>query len=277
MKDPADPLASTQAALPISLIATPRSALFTCAANERVPDVVARLPDFDHIPVTEDGQPESRVLGMLEAHRFRKDAYKGEVSEVYASLCEEHLIGSDAPIIDFILEASNHDCRLLVSGKSISGLVTVSDLQALPVRAALFTLITRLELVMADWIKSVGETAADAWLGRLDNYRRSRVLTHIRAARQADTYVDDLSCTYFDDKATIVRTSEKFAWDDEEFAEAMDKARKLRNALAHAHEYAATRKAAQQVCATVSAVSSWIDLLTPSPSLFSLATSTTIA
>ena len=46
-------------------------------------------------------------------------------------------------------------CRLVVSGTGIVGLVTLSDLQKLPVRAVLLALLTGLEISMSEAIEQV--------------------------------------------------------------------------------------------------------------------------
>ena len=62
------------------------------------------------------------------------------------------MIGADASILDFIKEADCRPCRLVVSGTGIIGLVTRSDIQKLPGRAALFALVTGLEISMSEAI-----------------------------------------------------------------------------------------------------------------------------
>jgi len=68
-------------------------------------------------------------------------------------LSEDDMIGADASIVAFVRDADRHKCRLVVSGCEINGLVSLSDLQKLPVRAALFTMVTHLEMVMANFIR----------------------------------------------------------------------------------------------------------------------------
>lgn len=259
-----DLLASTQAALPISLIATPRTALLTCSPDENVSDVVSRFADFDHIPVTEDGRFESRILGLLDAHRYRGGKCAQKVTDVYFSLREEHLIGSDAPIIDFIREADERDCRLLVAGKSISGLVTLSDLQALPVRASLFALVTRLELVMTEGIKREFG-GSDDWMERMSPGRREKLRDQIELAKKGEAFVEALLCTQFVDKFTVIAKSPKLPGDRKGFVRDLGAAQKLRDAIAHANEYASTRAKALDVCATVRTISMWIDRLSSFP------------
>ena len=67
------------------------------------------------------------------------------IADYFEPLSEDHLIGADASIIDFVMQAENHPVRLVVSDDEVAGLVSLSDLQHLPVRAAIFTLITSLE------------------------------------------------------------------------------------------------------------------------------------
>ncbi|MBV5269366.1 MAG: hypothetical protein JZU55_04890, partial [Afipia sp.] len=68
-------------------------------------------------------------------------------------ITEADLIGADAGILDFIRQADFSKFRFLVTGTEISGLVSLSDLQRLPVRAALFGVITHLEMVMTEVIR----------------------------------------------------------------------------------------------------------------------------
>lgn len=93
--------------------------------------------DFDFIPVLDDANDESFV-GLFHAADIRKRGISdGLVSSFYIPLAEEYLIGADASILDFVVQADSRPCRLVVSGAQIVGLVTLSDLQRLPVRAAL--------------------------------------------------------------------------------------------------------------------------------------------
>ena len=71
------------------------------------------------------------------------------IGDDFVPFSEDIVIGADASIIDFVTTADERQTRLVVSGDRVAGLVSLSDLQQLPVRAALFTLITRLEIAMA--------------------------------------------------------------------------------------------------------------------------------
>ena len=118
-------------------------------------------------------------------------------------LSEENLLGADASILAFVRDADHQKCRLIVSGHEISGLVSLSDLQRLPVCAALFGLITYLEIAMTGVIRQEF-TGTDGWLNRIAEGRRQKLQVEIAQARLDEPLVDALLFTQFADKATII-------------------------------------------------------------------------
>jgi CBS domain-containing protein len=164
--DPTVSLNKFQNDLTVSLISTPRASLKTCASDEKM-DVVAarnRADAFDFLPVTEPEDARrtgASIVGLIEMTHVNPDKNPvGIVRDYMVPLSEQNLIGSDASILRFLLEADRHRCRLVVSATEISGLVSISDLQKLPVRAALFAMITHLEMIMADNIRRGLDEAA---------------------------------------------------------------------------------------------------------------------
>ena len=130
-----------QAGLTVNLIATARAAFVTCAMNETLAQVIKDNSQnkFDFLPVTE--MADGGIVGLLEITSNRHSAtVDRSVGEAMRPLSEENLIGADASILAFVRDADFRKCRLVVSGSQISGLVTLSDLQRLPVRAALLGL-----------------------------------------------------------------------------------------------------------------------------------------
>ena len=176
-------------------------------------------------------------------------------------LSEENLIGADASILDFVRDADHQRCRLVVSGPDISGLVSLSDLQRLPVRAALFAIVTHLEITMTNWIR-LEFNGRDDWLGGLSQGRREKVLKKVEEAKSGDAYIDTLLFTEFGDKVTIIKKGPNFAWGKTSFEDDLAKIQALRNSLAHASDYANTQAHARDVCKTVRLTDSWIKRLT---------------
>jgi hypothetical protein len=157
--------------LAVSLIATPRDKIRTCHVDEDLATVVAanRADRFDFLPViAPQGDPSDRIIGLIDLESFMSAnaTLEGAVRDHMRALSEENLIGADAGILAFVRDADQHRLRLIVSDREISGLVSLSDLQKLPARAALFAIVTQLEMVMADAIRQKFQ-GSEGWLDRL--------------------------------------------------------------------------------------------------------------
>lgn len=249
--------------LPVRLIATPRKDFRACHVAEPLADVVKRNRDrFDFFPVTE-GPPDGveRIVGLVELAHFTESTVPAvRVEECMQRLSEDNLIGADASILSFIATADRCPCRLVISGARIEGLVSLSDLHKLPVRAALFALITYLEMAMAQAIR-VECPKSDKWKKRLSKKRRADLEKAIRAAKERDTWIEDLLFTQFADKVQVIKKSPSFKGSKGAFERTMKKIQVLRDGLAHANEYAYSRTAAAAVCETVRDIEAEIDLL----------------
>jgi hypothetical protein len=261
---PPELMQAFQDGLPVRLIATPRVALATCRADERLRDVVARNTEgYDFFPVTEPAAgAQDRIIGLVELARFRgRDAPAKPVRAHLRTLDEDTLIGADAGILSFLKDADERPCRLVVAGSRIDGLVSWSDMQKLPVRAALFALITHLEMTMAEAIRREFNES-NQWRERLSENRRAQLDALVAKAHDQDTWVDDLLFTQFKDKVTILKKSPRFSFAKSAFEKQLHNAATLRDKLAHANAYAESRADAERVCATVRDIEAWIGRLT---------------
>lgn len=256
-------MTAIQDRLSVVLIATPRLALNACGIDERLADVMARNQGgFDYFPVTGTAlQGQEQIVGLVELVPFlRGNPACGVVRDYLLPLAEDNLIGADAGILTFVRTADRHPCRLVVSGSQVSGLVSLSDLQKLPVRAALFALITQLEMTMANAIRrELGNT--DGWKERLPDDRKEKIDCQRKMVAADGNLVDDLLFTQYCDKITIIRRSPAFKASKGRFKDEMDDVQKLRDSLAHANDYATTREAAAKVCAIVRSVEEWMKRL----------------
>jgi hypothetical protein len=239
--------------LTVKLIATPRKILMTCADDDEVSSVLERNTElYDYIPVivtAPDGKAD--IVGLLHAARyFGAPTPEGHVRDHRDALSEEVLIGADASILDFIRTADERPCRLAVSGAGIVGLVSLSDLQKLPVRAALFALVTGLEITMSEAIRRHFQHE-DGWLTYLNEGRRQKIKIEIAKARTDDGFVDNLLFTQFCDKADIIAKSFALLSDKTAFRTHLKEIQDLRDNLAHANEYAASPEQARRTCAIV--------------------------
>jgi len=238
------------AGLKVRMIMTPRSDFMACAPTETVAEVVERnrLDRFSYIPVMR----ESACVGLLHAERWFSDpAPTSPVSEYLEPLSESNLIGGNASILDFVGAADTRPCRLVVSGERIEGLVSLSDLQHLPVRSALFAMITALELCMADLIRMRHPDLS--WLDYLSEDRSAKIRDEIARSQREDGYVDALLFTQFSDKGTIIRKSlaRELGLSGTYLNRILGELTRLRDNLAHANQYAATPSEGKHVCSVV--------------------------
>lgn len=246
-------------------IATPREKFTTALMHEKLSDVAARNSEkFDFMPVLDRNDA---LMGIVELARyFDTPAPMGQVADHFVRLGEHHLIGADAGILEFILDADRRRFRFVVSQNGVVGLVSLSDLQELSVRTTLFSLVTNLELTMRRVILNEFPNS-EAWLRLLRPIRRANVSKHLEEARKGDGAVEALLYTQFCDKRDILLDSLLRHHTARDNASAVLRSvEKLRNALAHANEYAETSEKAAGVCQTVRDLLNIKDLIERLPS-----------
>ena len=239
--------------LTVSLIATSRDCdghdpgVRVCRVDDSLADVEAANiePIYDYLPV--EGT-DGNIVGMFAAKDSADAAdVDGEfVRDHMSPLSEADLIGADATILDFIFRVRPRPL-LVVSGGKINGLVAWSDLQKLPVRAAVFALVTGFELTMYEAIKAVFPKG-DGWREHLSDTRLKDAedVFEKRGGNQSD--VELLLCTEFCDKRTILKqclpfdsqatSSGTMPMSKGKFEGEIKKIENLRNPLAHASSYA---------------------------------------
>ena len=242
-----DVLGQVQSSLPVHMIMTPRKGFMTCNRDETEADVAAKNDNYySFLPVVDDGD---KYIGLYNAEAwFGKDAPETLVSESYEPFSEDLVIGADASIFGYMKVADRQPTRLVVSGHQVAGLISLSDLQTLPVRAALFSLITGLEITMARRIEHEFPDDASAWMRLISEERQKKLQVLIKNARQVDTFVSEIAYSQFCDKATIVRKSKFLSGLGNDVRHDFKIIERLRNDIAHAKNYAQSPDKARAVC-----------------------------
>jgi hypothetical protein len=200
-----DGLRQVQGSLTVDLIMVPRSAFQTCTTGETAAQVKSRnAHGFSYFPVVDRRQ---RVIGLYHAERWLSaDAPDTSIADDFERLSEDIVIGADASIFDFVMQADTYPIKLVVSGNQIAGLVSLSDLQKLPVRASLFALITSLEMAMALAIERRWPNPDD-WMGMLSEGRRATLLNAIDDAKVGDGFVSEIAFTQLHDKTSSLKAN----------------------------------------------------------------------
>ena len=198
---------------------------------------------FDYLPV-EDA--ENQFVGLLATKDLATAA--GSVEERMSPLSKADLIAADATILD-LLRRVRQKPFLVVSSGGIDGLVAWTDLQKLPVRTALFALVTGFELTMYEAIKR--EFDDDDWLDHLGEQRQEKAKDLFRDREMKDSHVDLLLCTHFCDKRTILTKSFEFSMSKTRLQRGIKAIEKVRDRVAHASNYAMTFEEAEGLRDTV--------------------------
>ncbi len=239
------------AGLTVGQIAVPRPKLRICGASSRVPEVRARNqnPVFDYLPVEDAHGHLIGLLSNFATNDVGCDGHDTRVSELMDPLSEADLIGAGTPIVALIRRIRQKPF-LVVSAQEVIGMVAWSDLQKLPVRAALFALVTGFELTMYETIKRHFGERHD-WTSLLTDRRLGIAEKEYREQCERGGDVDLLLCTQFCDKRDILLKSFDFDSGKKTLTARLKAIERVRDDVAHANNYAMSFEQAQQLGATV--------------------------
>ena len=149
-------------------------------------------------------------------------------------------------VLAFVETADRQPFRLLIAHGEVVGLVTLSDLQRLPVYSLLFGLVIAVEALLVEWIRRACGDEADAWLRHLESGRQRAVERHFEKARAANVAIDRLSCASFTDEINAALGLGLLTRGDEHHL-CLEALVELRNDVCHAKEFAHTPERARQV------------------------------
>lgn len=248
-------------AVTVELIATFQPRLVYCAKTDTIAGLLTDCDyaPFDYVPVRSD----ERIVGLLPLTKLRAAAIDAglTVEGAMSPLDQSILIASDAGVLRYIDEAETSPCRLVLRHTRIAGIVTLSDLNKLAIRPALFVLVTHLELLMAAAIRvRFQDRPDDDWLMLLRDRRKS-VEHEWQKLKAGGMEIDRIAATQFADKRQILVKSKLIQCSrsvaEREFGSIED----LRNGLAHANNYASTRESAGETIAAVRLTRKWIAVL----------------
>jgi CBS domain-containing protein len=221
----------------------------TCGINDGVSEVW-KNPDFqrfDYIPVSDRGQ----IVGLLHRHKEKPSLdQEAIVRDNMELLSESILISAEASLLSYLEVADTSPCCLVLQGRKITGIVTISDLQKLPVRPVLFALVTTVELLLAEWLRHHCDSDQD-WINSLKENRRQKIETQWNKLQQGNLAIDRITAAEFCDKRDACLKLGAFPQHKNQIKDQLERIEKLRNSVAHAGDYAITLENAQKVSETI--------------------------
>jgi len=207
-------------------------------------------------------------------------------------LAQSDLVSCDLPLSSAIKLLAKKPFALVLKGDRVSAVVTRADLNLLPVRVMLFTIMTHAEMLLASGIQR--EYRGDSWIEKLSRQKQAKVLELQKKKIEVDADTRLLDCTTLGMKCEVAsrtpalvrllgyQTRAEFQADRFAFeglrnrlmhhqdlpctAERGDSAPEdvLRDALAHGDRLIVTGDAAKALHNVVAIVHKWIDGLSKS-------------
>lgn len=121
-------------------------------------------------------------------------------------IAPEDIISSDTPIPYLIKLFLEKDFYLVLEKERICKIITISDLNKLPVRVCLLTMIAHLEGLMSDVIDN--KYPNDAWFEKLGEQRKAKIIKLYEDKKREDFDVSMIDCTMITDKFSIIRKTD---------------------------------------------------------------------
>ncbi len=197
---------------------------------------------------------EDEILAYALANRFsRIPLFSGEESErliTYVALVDlegerlverrpitvEDVISGSTPIDKAIQLLTRRPFYFVLDPHCIRKILTVSDLNRLPVRTYLHTLLDHLEGLLAEWIEQA--FLENSWKTSLSGKRQESIQGLHEQKRREDFDTRLIDCTTLSDKATIIGKSDRLQGELSQptrsaFKKRLKPIKRLRNRLAH--------------------------------------------
>ncbi|HEY9834253.1 MAG TPA: hypothetical protein V6D26_27120 [Stenomitos sp.] len=238
-------LSAMEAGMHVALIAT--FDLKTCQVSDVVEEVLTypELQAFDCIPVRD----ENEIVGVLYRPYQEEKQVVGLVGEAMQSIHESMLICANESLLSFVEYADKTPYRLVTNGQHIVGIVTHSDLQKFAVRPVLFSLITAVELLLAEWVRQKYPDEKE-WLATLSEGRSKLIEQRWLEWSPGNMAMDKLSVSEFCDKRELALNLGAFS-NKSAARKQLKYVEWLRHAVMHSGDYALTPENAQLVACTV--------------------------
>lgn len=222
--------------LNVSIIMTPRNDLKTCKLSEKICYLIENnFENFSFLPVVDNLE---NIIGVLNL-KNKNLASNNLVKDFYEPINEKLIIGGNSSINEFIKNVIDEPFKLVISKNEISGLVTMSDMQKIPVRVSVFSLIIELEIMMSELIIRLYPNE-ESWMNLLTTSRRQKLNEEEQTVKKSDNFVSKIIFTQFCDKAKIIEKSKIFSFTQKQLKKKFEDIRKLRDLVAHSSEFAET-------------------------------------
>lgn len=231
--------------LPVASIMQPAQAVL---GMERAKDVLNRMTEhgYDYAPVADRGEVSHFVSReSLEEH------LGGSVLECAQVISAHNLVADSCPLSDALPRVVADKFLLVLRGKSISHIVTIADLDRLPVAMYFLSVLHAFEESLTTRLSSLADEDVqqklEAWVASIDaplkqSAERSKLMDSIRAFEKKKRNNQELqlvNCLHLAHKMELFKSSRDRWWsvlgspDAAAGEQALIRINTVRNAVAH--------------------------------------------
>jgi CBS domain-containing protein len=242
--------------MPVRLIATFDN-LITATTDEPSIDALDKVNKhrFDYLPVRRS--IDGPIIGILSADRLRDNSRGHHVDQVFEPLGPSDLISSDTSLLQFVWSADQQPRRLVLEATEIRGIVTLSDIQKLPVRISLFSLFIHFELLLTEHLRQSLRDKNP--LEFVTPRRRDGVSKKWKAFIADDLEHDIFSAMDICDKRDVAEKLKILGKSAKSIASSISNIERfLRNPIAHGADYAISKEAAYRTVRAAQETQEWI-------------------
>ena len=179
-----------------------------------------------------------RTNGIINGYAYRRDLTEGRISKYFKEFDPREILPDTISIPEVLKVIINSNHVFISSFGMVSGIITRGDLQKVPIRMWLFSLISLIEMQMLRIIRE--RFPENSWDKLISPGRKEKAKKLFRDRENKNEEIDLVDCLEFCDKYEIISKTkdllEKLQYDKKEFCTLLVGLRKLRDNLAHAQD-----------------------------------------
>jgi len=181
-----------------------------------------------------------RTKGIINGYACKKDLAEGQLGEYFKNFDSREILPDTISISEVLKVIIGFNHVFISSFGNVAGIITRGDLQKIPMRMWLFSLISLIEMQMLRIIRD--RYPEKSWYKDelISPGRREKVEKLFDERKKKNEEIDREDCLQFCAKREIISETEdllkKLQYDKKEFCKLLKELEKIRNNLAHAQD-----------------------------------------
>lgn len=204
--------------------------LFYCFEKNNAMDMKLELTsrDFDYTGIADKSK---KIIGYC----VREELTEGSINNFLHPINLENLISDSTPLCKLFSSLLHQPFAFVLTGNTVTGIVTVWDINKPVIRIYLFGIISLFELYLNFWIDSLNVDGG--WIKKVKKERMDEAQKLLELRKGNNDQLTLLECLQIADKKVILKNTENFLNDFEftktRFSTLVERVEIMRNEIAH--------------------------------------------